>query len=166
MGTATTPYVFLWRSQLVPQLLAIRAARSESCETGTWLCARQMLGANDTPNPPDALLLRTASRFDTGVWRPSLRLLEASGKQFDPTIVQHFLPLPRKEMPGVRRSDRRACGADRSAFPRISLVLWMMPPPFALSSLKFRLMRVWQVARYWQNCSLAVRNRRVRKKSS
>jgi HD-GYP domain-containing protein (c-di-GMP phosphodiesterase class II) len=29
------------------------------------------------------------------------RLLEASGTQFDPTIVQHFLPLARTEMPAV-----------------------------------------------------------------
>lgn len=29
------------------------------------------------------------------------RLLEASGTQFDPTIVQHFLPLARKEMSAV-----------------------------------------------------------------
>lgn len=29
------------------------------------------------------------------------RLLEASGRQFDPTIVQHFLPLARKEMSAV-----------------------------------------------------------------
>ncbi len=29
------------------------------------------------------------------------RLLEASGRQFDPTILQHFLPLARTEMPAV-----------------------------------------------------------------
>ncbi|HKF51398.1 MAG TPA: HD domain-containing phosphohydrolase, partial [Candidatus Acidoferrales bacterium] len=29
------------------------------------------------------------------------RLLEACGSQFDPVIVQHFLPLARKEMPAV-----------------------------------------------------------------
>jgi HD-GYP domain-containing protein (c-di-GMP phosphodiesterase class II) len=29
------------------------------------------------------------------------RMLEASGRQFDPTIVQHFLPLARKEMSAV-----------------------------------------------------------------